>query len=270
MHTSQSLLKHPAALARGLLITLLLAAFVNPLPAFANRGGGRRGGGSFNAERNFSNRVNRNNINRNNINRINRPNTIRNIDRGNIGNINIDRRNPNWNNVNIDRRNRHWNNNWNNANIDRRNRNWNNVNNRGWRNNRWNNNNIIVNPRWRPGWNHWWWNGNRPWYPTPNYWGGGFWGNLAIGLSSAAVAGAIAGSIANANNNNPQVVVVSNSPGGQLLGSYELVQVPCSSGNNLVVISGPANSVICARPTAAVPAGFYTVDTANLALIPDW
>jgi len=129
-------------------------------------------------------------------------------------------------------------------------------------------NNAIVNPRWNPGLGNWWWNGNRPWYPTPRYWGGGFWGNLAIGLSSAAVAGAVAGSIANANN-NPQVVVVNNSPGGQLLSSYELVQVPCSTSANLVVIAGPSDSVICARPTAAVPAGFYTVDTANLALIPD-
>ncbi|ATS19308.1 hypothetical protein BRW62_11855 [Parathermosynechococcus lividus PCC 6715] len=262
MRNSLSLLNYPLAVGRGVLITLLLAALVNPLPALANRGGGRGNlGGALNRERNLSNRVNRNNlwnlegnanINRNVIrNRNNRPNSIRNIDRTNL---NIDRRNRNWNNINVDRRNRNWNNV--------------NINNRSWRNNRWNNNNIIVNPRWRPGWNHWWWNGNRPWYPTPRYWGGGFWGNLAIGLSSAAVAGAVAGSIANANN-NPQVVVVNNSPGGQLLSSYELVQVPCSTSANLVVIAGPSDSVICARPTAAVPAGFYTVDTANLALIPD-
>ncbi|URR36553.1 hypothetical protein NBE99_05305 [Thermosynechococcus sp. HN-54] len=245
------------------MVTLLLAAFANPLPAFANR----RRGGSFNGERSFSNRVNRTQINRDNINRNNRPNTIRNIDRGNLSNINRPNREQNIHrgdirNANINRPN------WNNANIDRRNRNWNNVNNRGWQNNRWNNNNIIVNPRWRPRWNTWWWNGSRPWYPTPNYWGGGFWGNLAIGLTSAAVAGAIAGSIA--NNNSPQVVVVSNSPGGQLLSSYELVQVPCSNTSNLVVILGPADSVICARPTALVPAGVYTIDMANLALIPDW
>ncbi|WP_460194287.1 hypothetical protein [Thermosynechococcus sp. FA-CM-4201] len=248
MHTSQSLLKYPAILPRGLLITLLLAAFVNPSPAFADRGVGRRGGASFNGERSLSNRVNRNQINRENINRGNRPNTIRNIDRGNIGNINRPNRRPNTGNTNISRPN------------------WNNVNNRA--NNRWNNNNIIVNPRWRPGWNSWWWNGTRPWYPTPNYWGGGFWGNLAIGLTSAAVAGAIAGSIA--NNNSPQVVVVSNSPGGQLLSSYKLVQVPCTNASDVVVILGPADSVICAQPTAAVPAGVYTINVANLALIPDW
>lgn len=261
MHPSLSLLKHPAALARGLLITLLLAAFVNPLPAFADRGGSRRGGASLNGERSLSNRVNRNQINRENINRGNRPNTIRNIDRGNIGNINRPNRRPNTGNLDINRPNRRPNT----GNINISHPNWNNINNRG--NNRWNNN-IIVNPRWRPGWNSWWWNGTRPWYPTPNYWGGGFWGNLAIGLTSAAVAGAIAGSIA--NNNSPQVVVVSNSPGGQLLNSYELVQVPCTNASNVVMILGPADSVICAQPTAAVPAGVYTIDVANLALIPDW
>jgi|GEM_PF-6659198 len=117
------LFKHPLAFGRGVLIALLLAALVNPLPALANQGrGGNNRGGALNGERNLSNRINRNNlrnlernanINRNVIrNRNYRPNTIRNIDRTNI---NVDRRNRNWNT-------------WNNVNIDRRNRNWNNIN----------------------------------------------------------------------------------------------------------------------------------------------
>ncbi len=128
---------------------------------------------------------------------------------------------------------------------------------------RYRHNNAIVNPRWNPGLGNWWWNGNRPWYPNRVYWGGGFWGNIA----SAAVTGAVAGSVA-AEQSEPTVVVTS--PGGQLLSSYGLVQVPCSSANTatLVVIRGPEGSVICAKPTATVPSGVYSVDPATLSLVP--
>ncbi|WP_460192598.1 hypothetical protein [Thermosynechococcus sp. FA-CM-4201] len=122
------------------------------------------------------------------------------------------------------------------------------------------NRNVIVNPRWNN--NPWWWNRGNPWYPVPYYWGGGFWGNLAIGITSAAVAGAVAGSVA--GNNSPTVVV--NSPGGQLLTAYGLVQVPCSG--NVVVIYGPSGSVVCAQPNSLVSAGVYTIDTSTLSLIP--
>jgi len=124
-------------------------------------------------------------------------------------------------------------------------------------------NNAIVNPRWNPGLGNWWWNGSRPWYPNRVYWGGGFWGNMA----SAAVTGAVAGSVA-AEQSEPTVVVTS--PGGQLLSSYSLVQVPCHSTNtaNLVVIRGPEGSVICAQPTAMVPSGVYIVDPETLSLVP--
>ncbi|XFA74006.1 hypothetical protein RYO59_002270 [Thermosynechococcaceae cyanobacterium Okahandja] len=120
-------------------------------------------------------------------------------------------------------------------------------------------NNAIVNPRWNPGLGNWWWNGNRPWYPNRVYWGGGFWGNIA----TAAVAGSVA-----AAQSEPTVVVTS--PGGQLLSSYNLVQVPCNSANttNLVVIRGPEGSVICAQPTATVPSGVYIVDPETLSLVP--
>jgi hypothetical protein len=124
-------------------------------------------------------------------------------------------------------------------------------------------NNAIVNPRWNPSLGTWWWNNNRPWYPNRVYWGGGFWGNMA----SAAVTGAVAGSVA-AEQSEPTVVVTS--PGGQLLSSYSLMQVPCNSANtsNLVVIRGPEGSVICAQPTATVPSGVYIVDPETLSLVP--
>ncbi|WP_157768373.1 hypothetical protein [Parathermosynechococcus lividus] len=120
-------------------------------------------------------------------------------------------------------------------------------------------NNAIVNPRWNPGLGNWWWNGSRPWYPNRVYWGGGFWGGI--------VAGAVAGSVA-AEQSEPTVVVTS--PGGQLLSSYSLMQVPCNSANtsNLVVIRGPEGSVICAQPTAMVPSGVYIVDPETLSLVP--
>lgn len=124
-------------------------------------------------------------------------------------------------------------------------------------------NNPIVNPQWNPGLGNWWWNGNRPWYPNRVYWGGGFWGNV----TSAAVTGAVAGSVAAANQ-EPTVVVTS--PGGQLLSSYGLVQVPCSSASSssLVVIREPEGSVICAQPTAMVPSGVYVVNPETLSLTP--
>jgi hypothetical protein len=37
------------------------------------------------------------------------------------------------------------------------------------------------------------------WAPVPTYWGGGFWGSLAIGVTSAAVFGSIAASSNNTN-----------------------------------------------------------------------
>ncbi|MDG2990147.1 hypothetical protein L3556_04235 [Candidatus Synechococcus calcipolaris G9] len=259
-----------------LAIALAVSSFGN-LPALASRTRGR----SLSGERSLGNRVpnttrsrpvnidrsninrsniNRSNVNQSNINRsnINRSNINQNINRNNIRNTNLSNDiNVNRNNVNL--RNRVTDVNPrtiqrpNNVNIDRS------VN-----VNRWNRNNIIVNPR---GVNrgNWWWNGSRAWYPAPNYWGGGFWGNLAIGVTSAAVAGAIAGSFSNANSNNSPVIVV-NSPGGQLFSSYGLVQTDCDGP--VVVIYGPSNSMICAEPTASVPAGLYVIDTETLSLIP--
>jgi len=218
-----------------LAIPIVLLLSVTPVAsAFPREGVGGGFGGfrapSFNAERNFSNRFVDVHPTANWDNRINTINpNVRTID-----NRPIDSDNINSNQININ----------NSGNIV----NWN------------RNNNVIVNPNWNRG--NWWWHGGNPWYPNPAYWGGGFWGNLAVGVTSAAVAGAVAGSVA--GSSSPTVVV--NSPGGQLLSTYGLVQVPCSG--NVVVIYGPSSSVVCAQPTSAVPAGSYTIDSNSLSLIP--
>jgi hypothetical protein len=120
---------------------------------------------------------------------------------------------------------------------------------------------VVVNPIFRgPAWG---WNRGVIWYPAPTYWGGGFWGALAIGVASAAVFGAIV-------NANQQTItsyqVAPNSPGATLLMNYQLQQVPCGPPN-LVVIFGPDNSVICAYPNNLVAAGQYDLDAQQLSLV---
>lgn len=265
---TRSLQKGITKLVSPLLAIALTVSSIGSLPALASRVRGR----SLSGERSLGNRVPNNirsrpvNIDRSNINRnnINRSNINQNINRNNIGNTDL--RNTNLrNDVNVNRNNVNLRNRVTDVNprtIQRRN----NVNiDRSVNVNRWNRNNIIVNPR---GVNRgtWWWNGSRPWYPASNYWGGGFWGNLAIGVTSAAVAGAIAGSVSNANSNYNPPVIVTNSPGGQLFSSYGLVQTDCDGP--VVVIYGPSNSMICAQPTDSIPAGSYSIDTDTLSLIP--
>jgi hypothetical protein len=119
---------------------------------------------------------------------------------------------------------------------------------------------IVVNPVYRgPAWG---WNRGLAWYPAPAYWGGGFWGTLAIAATSAAVFGYIYG------QNNQQIVsyqVQPNSPGAQMLANYQLTQTPCGPPN-LVVIYGPDNSVICAYPNNLVSAGTYSLDPSTLTI----
>jgi hypothetical protein len=119
---------------------------------------------------------------------------------------------------------------------------------------------VVVNPGYRgPAWG---WNRGVAWYPAPAYWGGGFWGPLAIAATSAAVFGYIYG------QNNQQIVsyqVQPNSPGAQMLMNYQLTQTPCGP-DNLVVIYGPDNSVICAYPNNLVSAGTYSLDPSTLTL----
>jgi hypothetical protein len=119
---------------------------------------------------------------------------------------------------------------------------------------------VVVNPIYRgPAWG---WNRGVAWYPAPAYWGGGFWGTLAIAATSAAIFGYIVG------QNNQQIVsyqVQPNSPGAQMLMNYQLTQTQCGPPN-LVVIYGPNNSVICAYPNNLVSAGTYSLDPSTLTL----
>ncbi|HEV8022783.1 MAG TPA: hypothetical protein VGP41_16025 [Candidatus Lustribacter sp.] len=123
---------------------------------------------------------------------------------------------------------------------------------------------VIVNPRYPVGGPAWGWNHGSPWYPAPGYWGGGFWGALAIGVTSAAVFGAIVNSTTQQTITSYQVQ--PNSPGATMLQNYGLQQVPCGPPN-LVVIYGPNNSVICAIPNANVAAGQYNLDSTQLSLV---
>ena len=125
-----------------------------------------------------------------------------------------------------------------------------------------NNRNIVANPR---GWNSWGWNGGSPWSPNYGFWGGGFWGSFALGAATAGVTSAIVSSAS--NNNDPNFVVIdSSSPGNTLFTSYGLVQVACDS-EDLVLIYGPQDSLVCARPTSDVPIGVYDVEPSDMTLI---
>ena len=121
---------------------------------------------------------------------------------------------------------------------------------------------VVANPVYHG--SAWGWNRGVVWAPAPAYWGGGFWGAMAIGVTSAAVFGAIV------NSSNHQTYtsyqVQPSSPGATLLSNYSLTQAQCGPPN-LVVIYGPNNSVICAYPNNIVSAGNYNVDSANLSIV---
>lgn len=108
----------------------------------------------------------------------------------------------------------------------------------------------------------WGWHGGAPWYPAGAYWGGGFWGAFAIGVTSAAVYGAI---VAN-NTRYVSYQIQPNSPGATMLANYQLTQTQCGPPN-LVVVFGPNNSVICAYPNNMVSPGNYNLDTSTLSLV---
>jgi hypothetical protein len=126
---------------------------------------------------------------------------------------------------------------------------------------------IVVNPVYPPG-PAWGWNRGVAWYPAPYYWGGGFWGTLAIGVTSAAVGAAVYGSIVDSSTNQTYTSyqVQSNSPGATLLENYRLTQVQCGPPG-LVVIYGPDDSVICAAPNDLVSAGYYDLDPSQLSIV---
>jgi hypothetical protein len=125
-----------------------------------------------------------------------------------------------------------------------------------------NGNTIITNPG--GGGCFYGWNGGMAWAPVPYYWGGGFWGAMAIGVTSAAVYGAFVDEDTHTTYNSYEVQ--SGTPGQTFLDAYQLVQVKCGPPN-LVVVYGPENSVICANPNQNVGEGEYQLDTATLNLI---
>jgi hypothetical protein len=108
----------------------------------------------------------------------------------------------------------------------------------------------------------WGWNAGVAWYPAPIYYGGGFWGAWAIGAATAVAFGTIYYD----NQTIKSYQVEPETPGAQLLTSYHLTQVPCGPPD-LVVIHGPNNSAICAKPNTLVAAGAYNVDSSNLTII---
>jgi hypothetical protein len=109
----------------------------------------------------------------------------------------------------------------------------------------------------------WGWNSGVAWYPAPYYYGGGFWGAMAIGVTSAAVYGSI---VAANNVTVTSYQIQPDSPGAKLLESYKLTQTPCGPAG-LVVIYGPNNSVICAVPNQLVSAGNYSVNSSSLTIV---
>jgi hypothetical protein len=190
----------------------------------------------------------------NGANNANRPNTNNPGTRPNTGGNNNNGKNVNNNNTNVNRNNNNTNinRNVNNTNINRNT----NINNTNINRNVYVNNPVYYN-RGAWGWNH-----GVAWAPAYGYYGGGFWGAFAIGVTSAALFGAIV------NSNNQQIVsyqVQQSSPGATMLSNYQLTQAQCGPPN-LVVIFGPSNSVICAYPNNLVSAGSYNLDPSTLSL----
>ena len=103
--------------------------------------------------------------------------------------------------------------------------------------------------------NPWYWNRGIAWAPSPGYWGGGFWGAFAINLAFNQPAPA-----------NYYYQVAASSPGAQLLANYGLTQTDCNQPN-LVDITGPDGSEICAYPNDQVGPGQYSIDPSTLSLI---
>lgn len=121
---------------------------------------------------------------------------------------------------------------------------------------------VVTNPVY-VGYPVYGWNYGYPWYPAPYYWGGGFWGSYAVGYAT----GAAYGEVTNEENEKVESYeVAQDTPGAKLLESYKLTQTPCGP-SDLVVIYGPNNSAICAKPNDLVAAGNYSVDEKNLTLV---
>ena len=83
---------------------------------------------------------------------------------------------------------------------------------------------IVNNPVYGGG-GAYGWNGGMAWAPAPYYWGGGFWGAMAIGVTSAAVYGAIVDEDTHVTYNSYEVQ--AGTPGETFLTSYQLTQTQC-------------------------------------------
>ena len=120
---------------------------------------------------------------------------------------------------------------------------------------------VLANPQWRRG-PVWGWNHGVIWFPAPIYWGGGFWGPWALGVTLV-----LYGSVVDDQDQiiYPSYQIAPSSPGAQLLADYGLQQTPCGPPN-LVVIWGPENSVICAYPNNLVAPGNYELDPSTLTI----
>jgi hypothetical protein len=204
---------------------------------------------------NNANNANRNNAN-NNANRNNANNNANRNNANNNGNRNNANNNGNRNNVNNNGNRNNVNNNGNRTTVN------NNGNRTNINNNNVNINRTVINNPVYYGGGAWGWNRGVAWAPAYGYYGGGFWGALAIGVTSAAVYGAI---VSSNNQTYTSYQVQPSSPGATLLANYQLQQVQCGPPN-LVVIYGPDNSVICAYPNNLVAAGNYNLNTETLSL----
>lgn len=118
---------------------------------------------------------------------------------------------------------------------------------------------VVRNPHW--GGHPWHWHHDIVWFPTPDYWGGGFWGPFAFGIPIV-----VYGEYPYDGDDYQSYAVAPDSPGAQLLQQYNLTQTQCGPPN-LVVIWGPDDSVICAYPNDLVAPGQYTVDPSTLSLV---
>jgi hypothetical protein len=63
------------------------------------------------------------------------------------------------------------------------------------------------------------------------------------------------------------VAIAVDSPGYLVFQNYSLVSVPCGPAGE-VELYGPGGSVVCATPTALVPAGNYQIDVTTLQITP--
>ena len=121
---------------------------------------------------------------------------------------------------------------------------------------------TVSNPVYY-GYPAWGWNAGVAWYPAPIYYGGAFWGAYYVGAATVVAYGSV---VAANNATIASYQVEPQSPGAKLLASYKLTQTQCGPPN-LVVIFGPNDSVICAKPNQLVAAGHYSVDPTTLTIV---